>query len=155
MDQVIFESEINKYINLKKIFPQAVCWKYLDKTSDPNHFDILKTRYIYMELFNSMPPENFWYFKKMLCSKTQSYLDIDIIKNIQIIICKNDTDLKIKKLFLSVLPTDTWDFVKLQLVNLQLVNLYTSCNLIFSSSDGIINLNSQIGDITEICVFED
>lgn len=150
--------EFEKYLFIKSKFPQAICLKFYDKNNkNPNHFDILKTRFMYMEIFGSVPPENIWGLKKMLCgdfdSKSESKSEPEpntTISQIEIIICTNNSNnLETKKIYLTISPNNSWNIVKYKIMD-----NFNSSNLLFTSPNGIIDFNSKIGDTKQISVLD-
>jgi hypothetical protein len=104
--------------------------------SDLDYFNVSKTRILYMKIFNEVPPENIWNFRKILNLNTIT------------IIISNDIN-KFKKMNIQIMGLNIYIDIKTYLIkNNEIKN---SDKVIFISSQGIIDFNSKINN-DQICV---
>ncbi len=142
------ELEIQRYKKLVELYPseRIYCPENfgLDQVSSQlTHFDINLTRYLYMKIFNSMPPENIWSFRKLL---ELEFLDSSVLveEATHVLEIKigtlGDSQLSTQIISLNVKPSETFDKVKKELISRGM-----DCKLLIDSC-ALINPTTKISN---------
>ncbi len=145
--------EIQRYYNLVKLYPttQIYCPKQFRIISNSekqiNEFDINLTRYLYINTYNSVPPENIWSFYTSL-DTNKEFTPEETLETIEVKIgLLKEEKMKVEIVNLEVKPSETFS----QVID-KLNSKGFNCKLLINNTFSV-NSNAKIGDTKKLNLY--
>jgi hypothetical protein len=146
--------EVIRYKKLVELYPSSRLYcpdGFGIQKNTTNYFDINLTRYLYIKTYNSVPPENIWFFNELLGNQSAPKISNNLLKenshklDIKIGILK-DQKFETQIISLDVKPSDTFEKVKNELETKDLKH-----KLILNEKE-VIKITEPIGQTNTIYV---